>query len=158
METNTSYRYESKNDGSYNELAAYAVGLMGNVSLFPELGVIVIDGRFADGVGAFIDNNGLDFHISPIEIEDDNLINLVNTEAIDTETLRRVTCRIIELSHSAAEKKDKIISEMAASNEAVKSDLNHYRELYLKYADTNCRIYEQIRAIGTLVDSIFPKK
>lgn len=35
MEQTTPYRYEAKNDGSYNELAAYVTQLMGNVSLFP---------------------------------------------------------------------------------------------------------------------------
>lgn len=157
MEQNNSYRYEAKNVGSYNELAVYATQLRGNVSLFPELNTIVVDGRFANDVGKFIDKEGLDFFISPIEIEDDELINLVNTEAIDTETLRRVTCRIIALSNRAAEKQDNIIAEITAADESVKKDRDFYRELYLKYANKNDRIKKQVQALAVLVDSIFPK-
>lgn len=157
-QTTPYYRYEAKNDGSYTELAAYAVLLTGNVSLFPQLRTIVIDGRFANDVGKFIDKEGLDVFISPIEIDDDNLLNLINTEAIDTETLRKIAYRLIEQTNSMAERHNNIIAEITASDEAVKKDRDFYRELYLKYANKNDRIKEQIRAIGTLVDSIFPKE
>ncbi|ROT10389.1 hypothetical protein ED388_04500 [Muribaculaceae bacterium Isolate-007 (NCI)] len=158
MEQSTPYRYEAKNDGSYNELAAYAALLMGNVSLFPELRVIVIDGRFANDVGKFIDNEGLDFYIAPIEVDDDNLLNLINTAAVDVETLRKIAYRLIEQTNSMAEKHNNIIAEITAADENVKKDRDYYRELYLKYANKSNRIKEQIRAIGTLVDSIFPKE
>lgn len=157
-QTTPYYRYEAKNDGSYTELAAYAVLLTGNVSLFPQLRTIVIDGRFANDVGKFIDKEGLDVFISPIEIDDDNLLNLINTEAIDTETLRKIAYRLIEQTNSMAEKHNTIIAEITAADESVKKDRDFYRELYLKYANKNDRIKEQIRAIGTLVDSIFPKE
>lgn len=157
MEQTTPYRYEAKNDGSYNELAAYAALLMGNVSFFPELRTIVIDGRFANDVGKFIDKEGLDIFISPIEIDDDNLLNLINTEAIDTETLRKIAYRLIEQANSMAEKHNNIIAEITASDEAVKKDRDYYRELFVKHANKNDRIKKQLRAIGTLVDSIFPK-
>ena len=157
MEQNISYRYEAKNDGSYNELAAYATLLRGNVSLFPEINTIVVDGRFANDVGKFIDKEGLDFYISPIEIEDDELFNLLNTGAIDTETLREVTRRIIELSQQATEKKDNIIAEITAADENLRKDRDFYRELYLKYANRNDRIKKQVQALAVLVDSIFPK-
>lgn len=158
MEQTTPYRYEAKNDGSYTELAAYAVLLTGNVSLFPQLRTIVIDGRFANDVGKFIDKERLEVFISPIEIDDDNLLNLINTEAIDTETLRKIAYRLIEQTNSMAEKHNNIIAEITAADDAVKKDRDFYRELYLKYANKNDRIKEQIRAIGTLVDTIFPKE
>lgn len=158
MEQTTPYRYEAKNDGSYNELAAYAALLMGNVSFFPELRTIVIDGRFANDVGKFIDKEGLDILISPIEINDDNLLELVNTATVDAETLRKVAYRLIEQTNSMAEKHNNIIAEITSSGEAVKKVRDFYRELYLKSANKNNRIKEQIRAIGTLVDSIFPKE
>lgn len=158
MEQTTPYRYEAKNEGSYNELAAYAVLLTGNVSLFPQLRTIVIDGRFANDVGEFIDKEGLDILISPIEINDDNFLELVNTAAVDTDTLRKVAYRLIDRTHRLAETHNKIIAEKTASEEAVKEDRDYYRELYLKYANKNDRIKEQILAIGTLVDSIFPKE
>lgn len=153
-QTTPYYRYEAKNDGSYNELAAYAALLMGNVSLFPQLRTIVIDGRFANDVDKFIEKECLEIFISPIEIDDDNLLNLFNTEAIDTETLRNIAYRLIGQTSNIAEKHNNIIAEITE----VKKDRDYYRKLYLKYADKNDRIKEQIRAIGTLVDSIFPKE
>lgn len=158
MEQTTPYRYEAKNEGSYNELAAYAVLLTGNVSLFPQLRTIVIDGRFANDVGEFIDKEGLDILISPIEINDDNFLELVNTAAVDTDTLHKVAYRLIDRTHRLAETHNNIIAEKNASEEALKEDRDYYRELYLKYANKNDRIKEQILAIGTLVDSIFPKE
>lgn len=158
MEQTTPYRYEAKNDGSYNELAAYAALLMGNVSFFPELRTIVIDGRFANDVGEFIDKEGLDILISPIEINDDNLLELVNSATVDADTLRKIAYRLIEQTNSMAKKHNSIIAEITASDEAAKKDRDYYRKLYLKYANKNDRIKEQIRAIGTLVDSIFPQE
>lgn len=158
MEQTTPYRYEAKNDGAYNELATYAALLMGNVTFFPELRTIVIDGRFANDVGKFIDKGGLDILISPIEINDDNLLDLVNTATVDADTLRKIAYRLIEQTNRLAETHNNIIAEITASDEAVKKDRDYYRELYLKYAGKNDRIKEQIRAIGTLVDSIFPKE
>lgn len=158
MEQTTPYRYEAKNDGSYNELAAYATRLMGNVSLFPELRTIVIDGRFAKDVSKFIDKEGLDVFISAIEIDDENLAALIHTEAIDTATLRSIIDRLVEQSNSMAEKHNSIMADIIAADETVKKDRDYYRDLYLKYSNKNDRIKEQIRAIGTLVDSIFPKE
>lgn len=158
MEQTTSYRYEAKNDGSYNELAAYAALLMGNMSFFPGLRTIVIDGNFANDVGKFIDKEGLDVFISPIEINDDNLLDLVNMATLDTDTLRKVAYRLIEQTNNLAETHNNIIAEITATNDAVKKDRDYYRELYLKCAGKNYRIKEQIRAIGTLVDSIFSKE
>lgn len=158
MEQTTPYRYEAKNDGSYTELAAYVTQLMGNVSLFPELKIVVVDGRFANDIGKFIDKEKLDVFISPIEIDDENLVNLINTEAVDTYTLRKVIDRLVEQANSMAEKHNNIIAEITAADESVKKDRDFYRELYLKYANKNDRIKEQIRAIGTLVDTIFPKE
>ena len=157
-QTTPYYRYEAKYDDSYNALAAYASTLTGNVSLFPQLRTIVIDGRFANDVSKFIEKECLEVFISPIEIDDDNLLNLLNTEAIDTETLRKIAYRLIEQTNSMAEKHNNIIAEITAADEAVKKDRDYYRKLYLKYVDKTDRIKEQIRAIGTLVDSIFPKE
>ena len=112
METETSYRYEALNDGSYNDLAAYAINLMGNVSLFPELRTIVIDGRFAKDVSKFIDTECLDVIISAIEIDDENLATLIHTETIDTATLRSIIDRLIEQSNSMAEKHNSIMAEI----------------------------------------------
>lgn len=157
MEQTSPYRYEAKNGGSYNELAAYASLLMGNVSFFPEQQTIVIDGRFTNDVNKFIIKEGLDVYISPIEIKDDNLLNILNTATVDTDTLRKIAYHLIEKINIMAKEHNNSTANMTAENKAVKKDRDYYRELYLKYAGKHDRIKQQIRDIGSLINSIFPK-
>lgn len=157
METETSYRYEALNDGSYNDLAAYAINLMGNVSLFPELRTIVIDGRFAKDVSKFIDTECLDVIISAIEIDDENLATLIHTEAIDTATLRSIIDRLIEQSNSMAEKHNSIMAEITKERDLAREagDAQYrWRKEEMMEAD---RIRHQVKAIATLINSIYPE-
>lgn len=151
MEQTTPYRYEAKNDGSYNELAAYATQLMGNVSLFPELSTIVIDGRFANDVGKFIDNEGLDIFISPIEVDDNNIHDLINTAAVDADTLRKIIYRVMEEKRAMAEVHKSALDDITREYDAAKKIINETS----KKAD---RVKSQVKAIAVLMDAIFPKE
>lgn len=158
MNQNTPYRYEAKNDGSYNELAAYATQLMGNVSLFPELRTIVIDGRFANDVGKFIDKEGLDIFTSPIEVDEDNLVDIIHTEAMAPDTLREVADGLLGKIHFLAEENKTRIDEKTKECNEAKKSRDTYRDLYLEYYDRNNRIKKQIAAIGALINAIFSDK
>lgn len=151
MEQTTPYRYEAKNDGSYNELAAYATQLMGNVSLFPELSTIVIDGRFANDVGKFIDNEGLDIFISPIEVDDNNIYDLINTAAVDANTLRKIIYRVMEEKRAMAEVHKSALDDITREYDAAKKIINETS----KKAD---RVKSQVKAIAVLMDAIFSKE
>lgn len=157
MEQATPYRYEAKNDGSYNELAAYATQLMGNVSLFPELSTIVIDGRFANDVGKFIDKEGLDVFISPIEVDDNNIHNLINTATVDTDTLRKIIYRVMEEKRAMAEEHKSILDDITKQCDSAKKDRDLFQKWYHESAQGADRVKSQVKAIAVLVNSIFPE-
>lgn len=158
MEQTTPYRYEAKNDGSYNELAAYAIQLMGNVSLFPELSTIVIDGRFANDVGKFIDKEGLDIFISPIEVDDDNILDLINTATVDADTLRKIIYRVMEEKKAMAEAHKSILDDITKECDSAKKNRDMYQQRYYETFDKADRVKSQVKAIAVLMDSIFPKE
>lgn len=157
MEQGTPYRYEAKNDGSYNELASYATQLMGNVSLFPELSTIVIDGRFANDVGKFIDKEGLDVFISPIEVDDNNIHNLINTATVDTDTLRKIIYQLLEEKRAMAETHKSVLDDITKQCDSAKKDRDLFQKWYHESAQGADRVKSQVKAIAVLVNSIFPE-
>lgn len=158
MEQTTPYRYEAKNDGSYNELAAYATQLMGNVSLFPELSTIVIDGRFANDVGKFIDTEGLDVFISPIEVDDNNIHDLINTAAVDADTLRKIIYRIMEEKIAMAEAHKSVLDDITKQYESAKENSDMYKRWCHETTEMADRVKSQVKAIAVLINTIFPEK
>ena len=158
MEQTTPYRYEALNDGSYNELAAYAINLVGNVSLFPAQHTIVIDGKFSNDVGKFIDQQGLDFHCNPIEVHDENIGEIIDNGTTDPDTLRNIIYRLLEQKSHMAEQHETVIAEIAKERDNAKKD----RDMYMRwYSDSNSRsnrIKGQVQAIALLMSEIFPEE
>ncbi len=157
MEQNTPYRYEAKNDGSYNELAAYAINLVGNVALYPSLHTIIIDGKFADDVGKFIDDNSLDFLIAPIEVNEDNISDIFYSEAVDADTIRKGADILLGKSKKIIDVKDNIIAEITKERDEVKRGKEMYAQWYNEVVAQLNRAKSQIQSIAVLIDSIFPK-
>ncbi len=158
MEQNTTIQYEALNDGSYNELAAYVINLVGNVSLFPAQNTIVIDGRFSNDVGKFIDEEGLDFHINPIEVHDENLGELIDNETTDPGTLRNIIYRLLEQRSHMTEQHETVIAEMTLKREAAEKDRDMYMRWYSESNNRANRIKSQVQAIAVLINEIFPEK
>ncbi len=126
MNKNTSYRYSANNAGSYNELAAYALGLTVNVSLYPRDLTIVIDGEAVNVIGKYIDGQGLDFHISPIEIDADNLDEIANDKLTDPGTLRKAIELLRNQIKDMNEGLAKIDTYYRNQQDALKADRDHY--------------------------------
>ena len=95
MDQNTAYQYKALNEDSYNSLAAFAVSTPATVTLHPGLLTIVITGDDANEVGKFIDREGLDFHINPIEFHDETLGAVIDCETTDAGTLRKIIYRMM---------------------------------------------------------------
>lgn len=95
MELSTSYQYKAINEESYNSLAAYATTIPATVTLHPGLLTIVISENAAKEVGEFIDENGLDFHINQIEVDEDNLRDVIDSATTDADTLRKIIYRVL---------------------------------------------------------------
>lgn len=158
MGQNTSYQYKANNDNSYDELAAYAINLAGNVSLFPAQKTIVIDGRFSDDVGKLIDREGLDFHITPIEIDDENIDELIDSETTDADTLRNIIYRMKGQKSAMAEHHKTVVAEIAKERDSAKSDRDMYMRWYSESNDRENRVKRQVQAIAVLINEIFPEK
>lgn len=158
MEQTTSYRYEALNDGSYNELVEYAINLVGNVSLFPAKRTIVIEGRFLNDVGKFIDKAGLDFHITPIEVHDEDFEDVISCETIDAETLRYIIFRLLDQKGQTAKQNENIMAEIAKDRDRMKKDRDLYMQWYMEKSEKVDRIKSQVQAVAVLFNGIFPKE
>lgn len=89
----------------------------------------------AKGVGSFIDDNALNFHISPVEREE------CPFEALPLIKQLRLS-----------------LEENIAKNRKLENDCERYFEKAIKQKELTDRVKEQVRAISVLIDSIFPKE
>lgn len=154
MELNTPYQYKALNEGSYNSLANYAVTIPATVTLHPSLLTIVVSEDGAKEVGQFIDDNGLSFHINQIEVDDDNLRDVIDSETTDADTLRKIIYRMMSEKQSMIEAHDSITKQC----EFAKKDRDLYMKWYHESTQGADRVKSQIQAIAVLVNSIFPEK
>lgn len=158
MELNTPYQYKALNEDSYNSLAAYATTIPATVTLHPSLHTIVISENAAKEVGQFIDENGLDFHINQIEVDDDNLRDVIDCATTDADTLRKIIYRVLEERRAMAEANKSVLDDIAKQCDSAKKDRDMYQRWYHETSEKADRVKSQVNAIAVLIDSIFPKE
>lgn len=158
MELNTPYQYKALNKDSYNSLAAYAITIPATVTLHPGLLTIVISENAAKKVGQFIDDNGLDFHINQIEVDDDNLQDVINNESTDADTLRKIIYLVMGEKKAMAEAHKSILDDITKECESAKKNRDMYQQWYYETSGKADRVKSQVKAIAVLMDSIFPKE
>lgn len=158
MELTTSYQYKAINEASYNSLAAYASTIPATVTLHPGLLTIVISENATKEVGKFIDDNGLDFHINQIEVDDDNLRDVIDSETTDADTLRKIIYRMIGEKQSMIEAHESVLDSITKQCDSAKKDRDMYQKWYYETTEKTNRVKSQIQAIAVLVNSIFPEK
>lgn len=164
MEESISYQYEANNKESYDVLAAYATNLSVNVSLFPMKRTIVIDGNVAEIVGEFIDCQGLDFHIAPIELHAECIGDLINNETTDAATLRRIIYQFLEQQKMQSEQQKEqcekhinVIEEITRDRDKARESSETYLRWYHDVDGRLNRVKVQVQALAVMIDSIFPK-
>lgn len=157
MEESISYQYEANNKESYDALAAYATNLSVNVSLFPTKLTIVVDGKAAEMVGKFIDDQGLDFHIAPIELHAECMGDLIDNETTDAFTLRRIIYRLFEQQKMQSEKHNNVIDEITRDRDKARESSKTYLQWYHEADGRLNRVKGQVQALAVMIDSIFPK-
>lgn len=158
MELNTPYQYKALNEDSYNSLAAYASTIPATVTLHPGLLTIVISENATKEVGKFIDDNGLDFHINQIEVDDDNLRDVIDSETTDADTLRKIIYRMMGEKQSMIEAHESVLESITKQCDSAKQDRDMYQKWYHETAQGADRVKSQVQAIAVLVNSIFPEK
>lgn len=157
MELNTPYQYKALNEDSYNSLAAYASTIPATVTLHPGLLTIVISENATKEVGKFIDDNGLDFHINQIEVDDDNLRDVIDSETTDADTLRKIIYRMIGEKQSMIEAHESVLESITKQCDSAKNDRDMYRKWYYETKQGADRVKSQVKAIAVLINSIFPE-
>lgn len=157
MELTTSYQYKAINEASYNSLAAYASTIPATVTLHPGFLTIVISEDATKEVGEFIDDNGLDFRISQIEVDDDNLRDVIDSETTDANTLRKIIYQLLEEKRAMAETHKSVLDDITKQCDSAKENRDMYQKWYYETKQGADRVKSQVKAIAVLVNSIFPE-
>lgn len=157
MELNTPYQYKALTEDSYNSLAAYASTIPATVTLHPGLLTIVISENATKEVGKFIDDNGLDFHINQIEVDDDNLRDVIDSETTDANTLRKIIYQLLEEKRAMAETHKSVLDDITKQRDSAKENRDMYQKWYYETKQGADRVKSQVKAIAVLVNSIFPE-
>lgn len=157
MDQNTAYQYKAINEDSYNSLAAYAVTTSATVTLHPGLLTIVISSNATNEVDEFIDSEGLDFHINPIEVHDENLRDVIDSETTDANTLRKIIYQLLEEKRAMAETHKSVLDDITKQRDSAKENRDLYQKWYHETAGKADRVKSQVKAIAVLVNSIFPE-
>ncbi len=157
MELTTSNQYKALNEASYNSLAAYASTIPATVTLHPGLLTIVISEDATKEIGQFIDDNGLDFHINPIEVHDENLGDVIDNATTDANTLRKIIYQLLEEKRAMAETHKSVLDDITKQCDSAKENRDMYQKWYYETKQGADRVKSQVKAIAVLVNSIFPE-
>lgn len=157
MELTTSNQYKALNEASYNSLAAYASTIPATVTLHPGFLTIVISEDATKEVGQFIDDNGLDFHINPIEVHDENLGDVIDNATTDANTLRKIIYQLLEEKRAMAETHKSVLDDITKQCDSAKENRDMYQKWYYETKQGADRVKSQVKAIAVLVNSIFPE-
>lgn len=152
--TTNSIQYIANDKGSYTSLANFAVTLGTDVTLFPDYNTIVLSEASANDAGAYIDKEGLNFHIEPIDADDADPEMLVSFRTADAATLRRLAERLIDQKAAV----DEELANVRESLTNARNDVETYSKWYREELATNDRVKAQIQAIAVLYQSIFADK
>lgn len=152
--TTNSIQYIANDKGSYTSLANFAVTLGTDVTLFPDYNTIVLSEASANDAGAYIDKEGLNFHIEPIDADDADPEMLVSFRTADAATLRGLAERLIGQKAAV----DEELAQVRESLTMARNDVETYSKWYREELATNDRVKAQIQAIAVLYQSIFADK
>lgn len=152
--TTNSIQYIANDKGSYTSLANFAVTLGTDVTLFPDYNTIVLSEASANDAGAYIDKEGLNFHIEPIDADDADPEMLVSFRTADAATLRGLAERLIGQKAAV----DEELAQVRESLTKARNDVEMYSKWYREELATNDRVKAQIQAIAVLYQSIFADK
>ncbi len=158
MKPNTPYLYKANDRHDYMSLIAYVSTIAATVTLHSDLLTIVVPGDVAEEVREFIDDNDLDFYISRIEVNDDNLSDVIADKTTDAETLRKIIYRVMGEKKAMAEAHKNVIDDITKQRDSFKESRDRYQRWFFDANGRVERIKSQVEAIAVLVKSIFPEK
>lgn len=148
--------YQAINEDSYKKLAAFMADTEYTATLHPKAMAIVMYEDADKETGEFIDELGLDFHISPISVYAENHCDVIDSPFTDSETLREIIHKMQEQKAANAKKSEFAFNKLAAQRDESNKETERYYHNWQKEIERTSRVRSQIRAIATLLDQIFP--
>lgn len=148
--------YQAINEDSYKKLAAFMADTEYKVTLHPKAFVIVMGEEADKEAGEFIDELGLDFHISPMSVYAENYCDAIDCPFTDAETLREIIHKMQEQKAADAKKSDNTFNTLVAQRDESDKEKERYFRNWQKEMARTDRVKSQVRAIATLLGQIFP--
>lgn len=163
MEKTTSYQYKANSEESYNSLAAYAVTVPATVTYFPVIKTIVVSGDDNKEIGRFIDAEGLDFEISPISVEEEEVEKLLEDAAMDAPSLRKVIELLLAEKQATAARHENEVADLKleieglkADNETIKKDRDSFKKWGYDKLDEVCDLEKRVKTVLSMMQLLFP--
>lgn len=111
--------YQAINEDSYKKLAAFMADTEYKVTLHPKYSAIVMGEDAEKEAGEFIDELGLDFHITPITGHAEPHLEKIDSPFVDVETLRGIIYKLQEQKAADAKKNAEVIAGLKEQCEEV---------------------------------------
>lgn len=125
---NNAKLYQAINEDSYKKLAAFMADTEYKVTLFPKSIAIVMGEDAEKEAGEFIDELGLDFHISPMSVYAENYCDVIDCPFTDADTLREIIHKMLEQKAADAKKNAEVIADLKEQCEEVRKNSEHRYE------------------------------
>ena len=148
--------YQAINEDSYKKLAAFMADTEYKVTLFPKAMAIVMGEDAEKEAGEFIDELGLDFHISPMSVYAENYCDAIDSPFVDADTLREIIHKMLEQKAADAKKNAEVIADLKEQCEEVKKDSEHHYKNWQREIRRNLQLRNRIRAITVLLNDTYP--
>lgn len=148
--------YQAINEDSYKKLAAFMADTEYKVTLFPKSIAIVMGEDAEKEAGEFIDELGLDFHISPMSVYAENYCDAIDCPFTDAETLREIIYKMQEQKAADANKNAEVIADLKEQCEEVRKDSENRYKNWQREIRRNVQLRNRIRAITVLLNDTYP--
>lgn len=169
MENLTSYRYTANSSSDYNALVSFITGTVPAVAtLYPNLTTVVITPNLEMDVihviGKFIDDEGLNFQIEPIEVYEDDVELSCFSGPVDCESLQTVIRNLQDEQKKLQERYDTDTDELIKRNEVTEKKLkdseeikDRYNRWYSEAQQKYAELCDVINATKTLMEMAMKK-
>lgn len=148
--------YQAINEDSYKKLAAFMADTEYKVTLHPKYCAIVMGEDAEKEAGEFIDELGLDFHITPMTGHAEPHLEIIDSPFVDADTLREIICKLQEQNAADAKKNAEVIAGLKEQCEEVRKNSEHRYENWQREIRRNVQLRNRIRAIAVLLTDTYP--
>lgn len=153
----SAFKFQTKDEKSYNTLAAFAATLSVPVTLHPEQKTIVIDSEAAKMANDYIENEGLDFYSVIFELSDGDIDDLLADPTTDPAELRILAQSLRDEQKAWEEDMKEITDERNEINgklEKAERDRDLFFGWYQEHKEQYTNLKDRVNAISVLLGSV----